>query len=120
MLFGRRFFGERPRQHELGLEHRPSALDHAVQGGRHPAVHRVLDPTLDVFDGLPRIALVPVPIEGLGHQAELDDEVAGQVLGLGLAALFPPKAEQGGLVVAHDDAGVGAADKGAPVRKVGG
>jgi hypothetical protein len=37
---------------------------------------------------------------------------AGQVLGLGLAALFPPEAEQGCLVVAHDDAGVGAAYKG--------
>jgi hypothetical protein len=46
------------------------------------------------------------PIERLGHQAELDDEIAGQVLGLGLAALFPPEAEQGGLVVAHDDAGM--------------
>jgi hypothetical protein len=57
--------------------------------------------------------LVPDPIERLGHQTELDNEVAGQVFGLGLAALFAPEAEQGdGLVVAHDDAGVGAAYKG--------
>ena len=56
------------------------------------------------------------PIEGLGHDAELDDEVAGKVLRLDLAALFPPEAEQGGLVVAHDDAGVGAADEVAAVR----
>ena len=117
MFLGRRLFRERPRQHEFGLEYGPGTLDHAVQGGRHPAVHRVLDPTLDVFDGLPRIALVPDPIERLGHQAELDDEVAGEVLGLGLAALFPPEAEQGGLVVTHDDAGVGAADEGSPARE---
>jgi hypothetical protein len=32
-------------------------------------------------------------------------------LGRGLAALFPPQAEQGGLVAAHDDAGIGAADE---------
>ena len=37
---------------------------------------------------------------------ELDDEVAGEVLRLGLAALLPPEAEQGGFVVAHDDPGV--------------
>ena len=36
------FFGERPGQHELGLEHRPAALDDAVQGRRHPADHRML------------------------------------------------------------------------------
>ena len=43
--------------------------------------------------------------------AELDDQVAGEVLGLDLAALFPPEPEQGGLVIAHDDPGVRAADK---------
>jgi hypothetical protein len=72
----------------------------------------VQNPTLDVFDGLAGIALVPGPIERLGHQAELDDQVAGQVLRLDFAALFPPEAEQGGLVGAHDHAGVGAADEG--------
>ena len=40
-------------------------------------------------------------------------QVGGQVLGLGLAALLPPEADQGGFVVAHDDPGVRAADKGA-------
>ena len=39
-----------------------------------------------------------------------------EVLGLDLAALFPPQAEQGGLVVAHDDPGVRAADEGAAIR----
>ena len=57
------------------------------------------------------IALVPVPVEVLGHGAELDDQVAREVLGLELAALLPPQPEQGGFVTAHDDPGVGAADK---------
>jgi DNA-binding XRE family transcriptional regulator len=39
---------------------------------------------LDAFDGPPGVALVPEPIEVLGHQAELDDEVVGQVFRLGL------------------------------------
>jgi hypothetical protein len=47
-----------------------------------------------------------MPVEGLGHQPELDDEVSGQVLRFDLAPLFLPQAEQGGFVVAHDDAGV--------------
>jgi hypothetical protein len=42
-------------------------------------------PMLDAFDCLPGIAFVPMAVEGLGHKAELDDEVAGQVLRLGLA-----------------------------------
>ena len=115
MLFGSRFFRERPRQHELGLEHGSGALDDAVQCRRHPAEHRMPDPALDVFDCLAGIALVPVPIEGLGHEAELDDQVARQVLRLGLAAFLAPEAEEGGFVAAHDDAGVGAADKGAAI-----
>jgi transposase len=57
------------------------------------------------------IALVPEPVEIFSGLAELDDEVAGEVLGLDFAALLAPEAEQGGLVVAHDDPGVGAADE---------
>jgi hypothetical protein len=60
-------------------------------------------PVLRSYQSLLRSSVTP---------AELDDEVAGQVLGLGLAALFPPEAEQGGFVFPHDDAGVGAAYKG--------
>jgi len=76
----------------------------------------VENPPLDVFDGLPGIALVPEPVEILGGLAELNDEVAGQVLRLDFAALFPPQAEQRGLIVAHDDPGIGAADELAAVR----
>jgi hypothetical protein len=37
---------------------------------------RVLDPALDISDGSPSVAFVPAPVERLGGDAELDDEVA--------------------------------------------
>ena len=46
---------------------------------------------LDAFDGLPGIALVPEPVEVLGHEPQLDDQVAGEVLRLGLAPLLSPE-----------------------------
>ena len=81
MLFRRRLFRERPRQHEFGFEHRAIALDDAVQRRSHPADHRVADPALDIFDDLPGCALVPVPVEVLGREPELDDQIARQVFG---------------------------------------
>jgi hypothetical protein len=39
----------------------------------------------------------------LGHAAELDQEVAGQVFRLDFTALFSPKPKQGRLVLSHDD-----------------
>ena len=48
--------------------------------GANRPVYRVADPALDLFDGLARIALVQVPIEVLGHDAKLDDEVVCQAL----------------------------------------
>ena len=74
---------------------------------------------LHLGDDLAGVALVPVPVEVLGHGAELDDQVVREVLGLDLAALFPPQAEQGGFVVAHDDPGVRAADEAAPISGIG-
>ena len=117
VFFGRALFGERPRQHEFGLEHRPGGLDHAVEGGGHPAHDRMLHPALDAGEDLAGVAFEPVAVEGLGDDPELDDEVAGEVLGLDLAALFPPQAEQGGLVIAHDDPGVRAADEVTAMRR---
>ena len=50
---------------------------------------------------LPGIAFVPLAIEVLGHEAELDDEVGREVLRPDLAALFLPEADQGLFVLAH-------------------
>ena len=47
-----------------------------------------------------------MPVEGFSRYAELDDEVAGEVLRLDFAAFLPPEAEQGGFIVAHNDANV--------------
>src|ERR1700704_2460923 len=76
--------------------------------------------TLDVFNGLAGIELVPAPVQVLGHQTELDDEVPGEVLGLGLAALLPPQAQEGVLVGPHDDPSIRATDEGAAVDTLDG
>jgi hypothetical protein len=75
-------------------------------------------PMLDAFDGQPGVALVPMPVKGFGHQPELDDEVAGEVLRLDLASFLAPQAEQGGFIVAHNDPGVGAANKAASICRI--
>ena len=67
------------------------------------------EPMLNAFDNLPGVALAPTPVEGFGYQAELDDEVAGEVLRLGFAPFLAPEAHQGAFIVAHDDARVRAA-----------
>ena len=66
---------------------------------------------LHVRDDLPGIGLVPAPVQLLGNSAKLDDEIAGEVLWLGIAALFSPQPQQGGLIVAHNDSSVRAADE---------
>ena len=65
-----------PGQHEFRFEHRPAANDHAVKGCPHPSDHRMSEPMLHASDGLPSVALEPIPVESLGCQTELDDEVA--------------------------------------------
>ena len=114
MLLGRGLFRKRPGQHEFGLEHGSAAGDNAVEGPPNPPEDRMPQSILDAFDRLPGVALEPMPVEGFSHEPELDDEVAGQVLRLGLAPFLAPQAHQGGFIVAHDDAGVGAADEAAP------
>jgi len=44
---------------------------------------------LHLGNDLPGVLLVPVPVQLLGHGAKLNQEVAGQVLGIDLAAPFP-------------------------------
>jgi hypothetical protein len=77
MLFGGGFFRKIPGQHELGLEYGPRGLNPAVQGRRHPAVYRVKHLPLHLGDDLPGVLLVPVPVQLLGHAAELNQQVAG-------------------------------------------
>jgi hypothetical protein len=55
----------------------------------------VLDPALNVRDGLPGITLVPPAIEVLGREAKLDDQVGREVLRPDLAALFLPTGGSG-------------------------
>jgi len=52
----------------------------------------VAHPALLVLQHLAGVRLEPASIEVLGRDAELDDEVLGQVHRLGLAALLLPKA----------------------------
>jgi hypothetical protein len=58
-----------------------------------------------------------MPVQGFGDHAKLDDEIAGEVLRLALASFLAPEAHEGGLVIAHDDAGVRAADEIAALRR---
>jgi hypothetical protein len=51
---------------------------------------------------------IPAAIELLGGKPELDNKVAGQVLRLDLATLFSPEPDQGRLIIAHDNPGIGA------------
>jgi len=103
VLFGRGVLGERPGQHELGLEHGFGSLHDAVEGGRHPRNGGVLDAPLHVCDPSTGVPRVPSAIEILGGGPKLHNEVARQVLWLGLAPLFAPQPDQGAFVAAHDD-----------------
>jgi len=46
---------------------------------------------LDISDGAAGIALIPASVEVLGDLSKLHDEVAGEVLRLGLAAFLAPQ-----------------------------
>src|SRR5947208_184773 len=114
VLFGRSFLGERPRQHELGLEYGSAVLHDSVKCRRHPGNGRMLSVALDVSDAAAGVALVPGAVEFLGGGPKLDDEVAGKVLWLRLASLLSPQADQGSFVAAHDDPCIRAANEAAP------
>ncbi len=66
---------------------------------------------LDIAEDLASVAFEPVSVEEFGDHTELDDEIAGEVLRLQLAAFFPPKPQERILIIAHDDPGVRAAYK---------
>src|SRR5256885_1952860 len=66
ILFDGCFFRERPGQHELGLEDGLVSLYTAIEGGGHPAQHRMTDVLLDLGNHPPRICLIPAAIEVFG------------------------------------------------------
>jgi hypothetical protein len=71
----------------------------------------VLDLALNVGKDLSRIGLIPASVQVLRGKAELDNEVAGEVLWLNLTPLLPPQPQKGGLIAAHNDPGIRAADE---------
>jgi hypothetical protein len=101
--------------HELGLKDRFRTLDHAVKRGRHVGDDRMSDVALGRDHPSAGVALVPGPVELLGRAPELHNEVAGQVLGLSLAALLSPELDQGCLIAAHDNPSVRAPNEGATI-----
>src|SRR3982074_2825624 len=60
---------------------------------------------LHILDAPAGIALVPGAVEVLGGRPELHDEMAGEILPLGFAALLAPQANERRLVASHDDPG---------------
>jgi hypothetical protein len=60
---------------------------------------------LNVFDRVPGIALVPSPIKSLIGDAQLGNEIIGELLRLGFAAFFAPKMEEGGFIRPHERSG---------------
>jgi hypothetical protein len=68
---------------------------------------------LDIYNHLAGIGLIPAPVQILGGDPELDHEIGREVLRLDFTPLLPPQAEKGSFIIAHNDAGVRAADKAA-------
>jgi hypothetical protein len=76
VFFRRRLLRELPRQHEFGLEHGAAACKPAVKGCRHPAERRMTNSSLNIGYGQTGIGLVPAPVENLGGNTKLYDQVA--------------------------------------------
>jgi hypothetical protein len=72
-------------------------------------------PFLNIGNGHTRRALVPASVEVFGDGAELNDQILRQILRRDRAAFFLPQPRKVVLIMAHDDAGIRAADKGAAV-----
>ena len=115
----RRLFGERPREHELGFENRPRALDHAVQCGGQKPDHGVLDPPLDGRDDLAGVALKPMPVECFGRYPELDERLPDRSSGSASPRFSRQRRREGGLITSHNDPGVRSADEAAPGFSLG-
>jgi hypothetical protein len=71
----------------------------------------VSNPVLDALNGVARVAREPGPIEVFRGQAELYNQIAGQIFRLDLTALLTPEAKQRFFIGPHDDPGVRASYK---------
>ena len=78
----------------------------------------MLHAALDRCEDLAGVVLEPMAVEGLGRDPKLDDQVRGEVLGRDLAAFFPPEADKCGFIIAHDNAGVKAANEVAAIGRL--
>src|SRR4051812_12721447 len=67
---------------------------------------------LHIFDCVAAVALVPASIEVLGDGAKLDNQLLAEVLRRNLTPLLAPEPDELVLIIAHDDPGVGASNKG--------
>ena len=77
-----------------------------VKRSRRPLQRRLPDLFLDIGNDLTGIGRVPAPVQVFGRDAQLNDEIAREVLGLDLTALLLPEPEESALIIAHDDPGV--------------
>jgi hypothetical protein len=66
----------------------------------------VLDPALNIDEDLPRISLIPAPVQVLGRNTKLDYEIARKILRVDFAPLLPPQPDEGRFIIAHNDAGI--------------
>jgi hypothetical protein len=66
----------------------------------------VPDVALDICEDLLGVGLIPAPVQVLGRNTKLNNEIAGQVLGFDFAPLLSPEPKKGNLVLAHNDVGV--------------
>jgi hypothetical protein len=73
---------------------------------------------LTVDDVLPRVPLIPADVEVFRRLAQLDQQVAREILRLRLSPFLLPQSQQGGFIIAHDDKCVRATDKRPTVQVV--
>jgi hypothetical protein len=69
------------------------------------------NPALYISKHLAGIDLIPAPVQLLGREAELHNEIAREVLRFDFASFLPPQPQQGSLIIAHDDPGIRPADE---------
>ena len=115
ILLGSRLFRERPRQHEFSFEHRAACLDAAVESSSHPAEARMPNVLLHIRNDLPGIGLVPAAVQLFRGCSSWTTRLPERSSGSASPRFSRHSRSQGGLVLAHDDPGVGAADEVAPI-----